>query len=123
MILVGQGFLLPLFLGERESQLLWVLGQMLWPQLDLACVRTPVIPGVSDLLGASSVVLSVSEHLGVELLLGVVGVDGEPVPGVCSGHRFKLEGTHTSSWWGSYIPASQGSQLCWVLGKMLWPHL
>ena len=32
------------------------------------------------------------EHLGVELLLGVVGLAAEFAPKVCSGHRLRPEG-------------------------------
>ena len=39
-----------------------------------------------------------SELLGVKLSLGVAGLDGEPEPWVCSGHRFKLERTCASGW-------------------------
>lgn len=45
-------------------------------------------------------ILGVSYLLGLELTLGVVGVGGKPEPGVCSGHRFKLEGTPVSGWAG-----------------------
>ena len=37
-----------------------------------------------------------SEVLGVELSLGVAEVGGESEPWVCSGHRYKLEGTCAS---------------------------
>ena len=43
---------------------------------------------------ASPVILSVLEHLGVELPLGVVGLGAEPEPKFCSGHRFRPEGTN-----------------------------
>ena len=36
--------------------------------------------------------------LGAKFSLGVAGMDGEPEPWVCSGHRCKLEGTHDSGW-------------------------
>ena len=53
----------------------------------------PVIPSVGAYVVASSpVVLGMLEHLGVELLLGVVGLCTEPAPKVCSGHRFIPEG-------------------------------
>lgn len=41
-----------------------------------------------------------SEVLGVELSLGVAEVGGESEPWVCSGHRYKLEGTCASGWVG-----------------------
>ena len=48
---------------------------------DPECIRIPVILGVSDILG-------------VELPLGVVGVIGEPAPRVHSGHRCKPEASY-----------------------------
>ena len=44
--------------------------------------------GVGEDVVASLVILGVSEHLGVKLPLGVVGVVGEPVSMVCSRHWF-----------------------------------
>jgi hypothetical protein len=42
---------------------------------------------VTKLLGSRNpVVLGVLEHLGVELLLGVVGLAAEFAPEICSGH-------------------------------------
>lgn len=49
-------------------------------------------------------ILGVIEHLGDGLPLDVVGMSVEPAPKVCSGHKFRLEGTHASSWAG--VPAS-----------------
>lgn len=43
-------------------------------------------------MASSPLILGVLEHLGVGLPLGVVGVGAEPVPKVCSGHWFRLEG-------------------------------
>lgn len=37
-------------------------------------------------------ILGVVEHLGVVLLLGVVGLSSEPEPKVCSGHCLRLKG-------------------------------
>ena len=50
------------------------------------------MPGVGEGTVASPVILGMSEHLGVKLPLGVVGVSAEPVPQNHSGHKFKLEG-------------------------------
>ena len=44
------------------------------------------------------------EHLGVELLLGVVGLAAEFTPKVCSGHRFRPEGTHATGQAGFLCP-------------------
>lgn len=51
-------------------------------------------------------ILGVSYLLGLELALGVVGVGRKPEPGICSGHRFILEGTPVSGWtlWRPVIP-------------------
>ena len=38
------------------------------------------------------------EHLGVELPLGVVGLDVEFAPKVGSGHQLKSEGTYATGW-------------------------
>lgn len=46
------------------------------------------------------VILGISEHLGVRLFLGVVGVGAEPVSQVCSWSNFKLEGTCATNWAG-----------------------
>lgn len=72
--------------------------------------------GVSDFLGVelplwscdpgrirAPVILGISEHLGVGLSLGVVGVGAEPVSQVCSQSKFKLEGTYATDWAG--VPA------------------
>jgi len=80
---------------------------LLWIQVQTGrnpCHRTgrgflcPWIPGVSvtpgvgeDIVASSPLILGVSEHLGVRLPLGVVGVGVEPAPKVCSGHRFRPE--------------------------------
>jgi hypothetical protein len=55
----------------------------------------------------------VSELIGVSFSLGVAGVDGEPDPLVCSGHRSKPEGM--CSLGCASVPASLvplGVQLC-----------
>ena len=53
-----------------------------------------VIPDVEErccvLLTSGPLILSVLEHLGVELPLGVVGLAGEFVPKVCSGHWLSI---------------------------------
>ena len=41
-----------------------------------------------------TVILGISEHVGVRLPLGVVGVDAETIPQVWCSCRFKPEGTH-----------------------------
>lgn len=41
-------------------------------------------------------VLGVLQHLGVEFLLGVVGLATENMPKVCSGHWFRPEGPHAT---------------------------
>lgn len=51
--------------------------------------------------------LGVSEHLRVWLPLGVVRVDAEPAPQVCSKSRFRLEGIHATDW--TEIPVSPDS--------------
>ena len=38
------------------------------------------------------------EHLGVELLLDVVGLAAELAHKVCSGHRLRPEGTYVTGW-------------------------
>ena len=49
---------------------------------------------MTKLLGSCDpVILGVLEHLGVELLLGVVGLGAELVLKVCSGYWLRLEGT------------------------------
>ena len=49
---------------------------------------------MTKLLGSwDPVVLGMLERLGVELLLGVVGLAVAFTPVVCSGHRLRLEGT------------------------------
>ena len=59
----------------------------------------PWVPGVTKLLGSwDSVVLGVLEHLGVELLLSVVGLAVKFAPKVCSGHWPSPEGTHATGW-------------------------
>ena len=70
---------------------------------DLECVRAPVLLGLSILLGVEHpmffcdpVILGISEHLRIRLLLGILRVDAEPSFQVCSGCRFKLDGTHTT---------------------------
>ena len=47
------------------------------------------------------VILGVSEHLGVRLPLGVVGVGVDPEPQVCSGFRFKLEEGPEGTFYGT----------------------
>ena len=67
----------------------------------------PVTLGVgSDVVAYPPVILSVSEYLGVVLLLGVVGVgrNRARVPQVCSGHRLRPEITSVTGWAG--VPAS-----------------
>ena len=43
------------------------------------------------------------EHLGVELLLGVVGLTAEFVPKVYSGHCPRLEGPHQAELLGAWV--------------------
>lgn len=69
-------------------------------------------------------ILGVLEHLRVELPLGVVGLCAEPVPKVCSGHRFRPEGTHATGQVGGPVSLDpRGTQLLQVLRQMLWPLL
>jgi hypothetical protein len=42
--------------------------------------------------GSDSIILGVLEHLGVDILLSVVGLDAEFVPKICSGHQPRQEG-------------------------------
>ena len=49
-------------------------------------------------------ILGMSDLLGVEPPLGIVGMGGETAPKVCAGHSCKLEGTRASGWVG--VPAS-----------------
>jgi len=62
--------------------------------LSIWILEVPVIPGVGAAVVAFSVILGISEHLGVGLLLGVVGMGEESVPQVCSGHWYRPEGPH-----------------------------
>ena len=56
----------------------------------------PVPLGVgADVVVSSPLILSVLDHLGVELPLCVVGLGAEPGSKVCSGHRLRLEGLLT----------------------------
>jgi hypothetical protein len=50
------------------------------------------------------VILSISEHLGVGVPLGLLKVGAEPAPQVCSRFRFRSEETHATGWVG--VPAS-----------------
>ena len=69
-------------------------------------------------------VLGVLEHLGVELLLGVVGLVAEFEPNVCSGHQLRPEGICATGWVEFPVPGSLWFQLLPVLGQMLCPpHL
>ena len=45
-------------------------------------------------------ILGMSESLGVQLLLNVLGLGGEVVPTVCSGHQLRLERIHATVWVG-----------------------
>lgn len=87
-----------------------------------------VTPGVGAVVMNSSPVFpGVLEQLAVGFPLGVMGMGAEPVPKVCTRHRFRLEGTSTTSCTGvsaSYsctgVSASldPGGPICWswVLG-------
>ena len=101
----------------------------------------PEILGVSELLGTCDpVVLRMLECLGVELLMGVVGLVVELVPKVWSTWEWSflwLGSLHPRSaqgpdqkepvplvWQRSWVPVSYWSQLLPVLGQMLCPpHL
>lgn len=56
----------------------------------------PVTLGVGADTVASPMILGILEQLGVLISLGVVGVGVEPAFEVCSGHRFRPEGTCTT---------------------------
>lgn len=47
-----------------------------------------------DVVSFSILILGMSEHLGVRLPLGVVGIGVEPAPKVCSGHKFRSGKQH-----------------------------
>jgi hypothetical protein len=61
------------------------------------------------------------EHLGVERLLGVVGLAVEFMPKVLSGHQARPQEPVPLLRQGSCIPGSSWSQLFLVLGQMLCP--
>jgi hypothetical protein len=57
------------------------------------------------------------EHLGVELLLGVVGLAMEFEPKVCSGHQLRLEATCTTGqveFLGAWIPLVPVTPSVWA---------
>lgn len=128
---LGWGSCVP---GSWVTQLLCMLGQMLWPLLSLWCFRAPGSWALSgccrSVCSASApgllwvqvqtVFLGVLELLGVEIPLGIMGLGVEPVPKVCSGHRLRLEGSHATGWVGFMCLWIQGSQLLLVLGQILW---
>lgn len=91
-------------------------------------------PGVTKLLwSCDPVILGVLEHLGVELLLGFVGLAVEFGPKVCSGHWPRPEGTCVTGWMeflGAWIPlvpvtssigtdvVSSSPLILWYLGML-----
>jgi len=56
------------------------------------------------------------EHLGDGIPLSVVGLSVGLVPKVCSGHKFRLEGTTVAGWVGvltSLDPGRPSHSECW----------
>lgn len=88
-------------LGNLRYAVCW--GRSCGLNCDLGCFRAPEI-------------LDVTENLGVKIPLGVVGVGSEQPFQDCSGHRFKLEGTHVSGWAGVLESMDSGgpsNSRCW----------
>ena len=74
-----------------------------------------MILGLSNILGVKfllrsydSVILDISEHLGIGFSLSVLGACVEAVPSTCSGCNFKLKGTHVICCAGFLYHCTQG---------------
>ena len=78
--------------------------------------------GVGEDVVASLVILGVSEHLGVKLPLGVVGLGEELVPKVCSVHQLRLEGTCDTVQAGVLVSLIRTGLLCSFLEQSSYVH-
>lgn len=98
----GPDLKLPVPLAGREFFCPWILGE-------------PITQGVQAFFVASSpVIFGFVEHLGVKLLLGLVGLSAKPAPKVCAGHNFRSERIQASGWPGVSASLNPG-----VLGQLL----
>ena len=65
-------------------------------------------------MASSTMILSMIEHMGVELSLGVLGLVAELVLKLSSGHWLRPEGTHATGWaefldvWVLLVPVTPG---------------